>query len=105
MGIGAWMMALALALGLGALAFLIYSAARSIMVERSGARSVWREFGLGLSLMTLFFMTWIAHGIAEWQTYTDQQQEHGQTVEVGGFVSEFGQTRRAPRGVARRGDR
>jgi hypothetical protein len=92
MSIGAWMMTLAIALGLGALGFLIYSTARSIVVERSGERSVWREFGLGLSLMMLFFVTWIAHGIAEWQTYTDQQREHGQTVEVGGFVSEFGQS-------------
>jgi hypothetical protein len=86
------MMALAIVLGLGALAFLIFATARSIITERSRERSVWREFGLGLSLMALFFVTWLAHGISEWQTYTDQQRAHGQSIEAGDFVSEFGQS-------------
>jgi hypothetical protein len=86
------MMALAIVLALGALGFLIFTTARSIVAERSRERSIWREFGLGLSLMALFFVTWIAHGISEWQTYTDEQRAHGQPVEAGDFVSEFGQS-------------
>jgi hypothetical protein len=92
MGSGAWMMALATVLALGSLAWVIAAMARSIANERTGDRSVWREFGLGLGLMMLFFATWIGHGIAEWQTYTDQQREHGEPVEAGDFFAEFGQS-------------
>jgi hypothetical protein len=92
MSAGAWMMAVAIALAIGALLFLIYSTVKSIVNERTRGRSVWREFGLGLALMLLFFFTWIAHGIAEWQTFTDQQREHGEPVAVGDFVSEFSQS-------------
>jgi hypothetical protein len=89
---GGWMMVVAGLLSLGALAWLVAALVRSIKDERSDHRSVWREFGLGLVLMVLFFATWIGHGITEWQTYTDQQREHDQPVEVGDFVSEFGQS-------------
>jgi hypothetical protein len=86
------MMALASLLAVGALLFVIGSLIRSIVVERSGERSVWREFGLGLVLATLFFATWIGHGIAEWQTYTDAQREHGEAITGGDFFSEFAQS-------------
>jgi hypothetical protein len=86
------MMAVATALSLGALAVLIVSLVRSIANERSGERSLWREFGLGLGLMILFFATWIGQGIVEWQTYTDEQHAHGQPTEAGDFFSEFGQS-------------
>jgi hypothetical protein len=88
---GAWMMVLATALGVGSLLFLIYSTVRSIHNERDKRRSVWREFGLGLSLMILFFATWVAHGIAQWQTFTDEQREHGQSPSAGDFFAEFSQ--------------
>ena len=84
------MMGLAALLALGSLAFLLFSLARSIRDERSPDRSIWREFGLGLSLMLLFFLTWVAQGIAQWQKFTDEQNEHGESVEVGDFVSDFG---------------
>ena len=89
MGEGALMMAVAGVLGIGSLLWVIFCMVRSIRDERSKKRSVWREFGLSISLMTLFFSTWIAHGIAEWQSYTDQQREHNEEVEVGDFVNEF----------------
>ena len=92
MSTGGWMMALVVIVALATLVFLITSMARTIRNERSGRRSVWREFSLGLVLMILFFLTWVAHGITEWQTYTDQQREHGAPVEVGDFMSEFGQS-------------
>jgi len=84
------MMVVAIAVALGALLFVIGSMIRSIANERSGERSVWREFGLGLSLMILFFTTWASQGIAQWQTYTDEQRAHGQSTHVGDFVSDFG---------------
>ena len=40
--------------------------------------------------MALFFATWVGHGIAQWQRYTDEQREHRQPVEVGDFISDFG---------------
>jgi hypothetical protein len=91
MSAGAWMMVVATALALGGLLFVIWSLIRSVVTERSGERSVWREFGLGLALAVLFFITWIAHGIAEWQTYTDEQFEHGEPVTAGDFFSHFAQ--------------
>jgi hypothetical protein len=42
--------------------------------------------------MVLFFATWLGQGISQWQTYTDEQHAHGESVEVGGFISEFGQS-------------
>ena len=89
---GAWMMLLATALAAGALLFVIYATAKSIRNERTKGRSIWREFGLGLVLMILFFVTWLGQGIAQWQTFTDEQREHGESAEVGDFVSEFGQS-------------
>jgi hypothetical protein len=88
---GGWMMAVAIVAALAALGFLIVVMARSIANERTRGRSVWREFGLGLSLMVLFFVSWAAHGIAEWQTFTDNAREHGQPVEIGDFVAAFSQ--------------
>jgi hypothetical protein len=87
---GAVMMVVAGVLAIGSLLFLLWSLARSIRDERTPGRGVWREFGLGLSLMLLFLGTWLAHGIAQWQTYTDEQREHGEPVETGDFVSDFG---------------
>jgi hypothetical protein len=65
---------------------------RSIRKEHARGNSIWKEFGLGLSLLLLFFGTWLAQGIAEWQTYTDEQAAHGQAATVGDFVSEFSQS-------------
>jgi hypothetical protein len=92
MSSGAWMMALVTALALGTLLFLIGTMVRSIQNERTQERTVWRQFALGLALMILFLVTWVAQGIAEWQTFTDSQREHGQSPEVGDFVAEFGQS-------------
>jgi hypothetical protein len=89
MSAGAWSMLAAIVLSLAALAFVILSMIRSVTTQRSKDRSVWREFSLGLALMLLFFATWVAHGISEWQTYTDEQRALGQSTKAGDFVSEF----------------
>lgn len=89
---GAWAMAVAIVLGLGSLAFVIASMVRSIQAERSRQRTIWREFSLGLCLMVLFLLTWIAHGIVEWQTFTDEQQAQGQEVTAGDFAATFAQS-------------
>ena len=92
MSTGAWLMAVVFALTFGTLALLIFALIRSIRRERTAGRSVWREFGLGLILMILFFTTWIAHLISEWQVFTDEQHAHGEDPAVGDFVSTFAQS-------------
>lgn len=92
MSAGGWAMAGAMVVSLGALLFVIASMARSIRNEHTAGHSIWREFSLGLALMVLFFVSWVTQGIAEWQTYTDEQHAHNQPVEVGDFVSEFAQS-------------
>jgi hypothetical protein len=76
----------------GALIFLLYSMVKTITAERTRGRSVWREFGLGLVLVILFFTTWLAQAVAQWQTFTDEQRSHGDSPELGDFFSEFAQS-------------
>jgi len=92
MSAGAWLMVVVMVITIGSLLFVIASMLRSIRDERSPGRSLWREFGLSLALMILFFATWVAQLIAQWQTFTDEQLEHGQDPQVGDFVSEFAQS-------------
>jgi hypothetical protein len=89
MSSGAWLMLVAIAIAVGTLGLLIVTLVRSILVERSQHRSMWREFGLGLILITLFLTTWLAQGISQWQSFTDEQHAHGESAEVGDFVSDF----------------
>jgi energy-coupling factor transporter transmembrane protein EcfT len=89
---GALLMAVVAAFTAGSVVFLVFALVRSIRDERDPKRSVWREFGLGLILMILFFLTWFGQGIAQWQTYTDEQDEHNQPVEIGDFAAGFAQS-------------
>jgi hypothetical protein len=92
MSVGALMMALVALVTVGTIGFLLYSTAKTIRNERTSGRSVWREFGLGLVLMILFFTTWGAQAVTEWQVFTDEQRAHGETPELGDFFSEFAQS-------------
>jgi succinate dehydrogenase hydrophobic anchor subunit len=91
MSSGEAMMVVAVLVTVGTLGLLVFSTVRSIQVHRSGSRSIWREFSLGLILMILFFASWIGQGITQWQSFTDEQRSHGEAVELGDFVAEFGQ--------------
>ena len=86
------MMVVANGLALACLAFVVFSMLRSIRDERTPGRSVLREFGLSIALMVMFLASWFGHGVAEWQTFTDEQREHGESVSVGDFVSQFSQS-------------
>ena len=85
-------MAVAIALTVVTLLFLIATTVRSIQVHRTVGRGLWQEFGLGLLLMILFFASWVGHGITEWQVYTDEQESHGEETSLGDFAAEFGQS-------------
>ena len=86
------MMVVAGVIAVGSLGFVLFSMVRSIQDGHTRGRSVFREFGLSIALMVLFFATWFAHGVAEWQRLTDEQREHGEQTSIGDFVSEFGQS-------------
>jgi hypothetical protein len=92
MGSGGWAMSGAVAIAVVVLLFLLVAMVRSIQNEREPGRSVWREFGLGLLLMIMFFASWLGQGIAEWQVFTDEQVAHGEDPAVGDFVAEFSQS-------------
>jgi hypothetical protein len=72
------------------LGFLVFSMVRSIRDERSAGRSIWREFGLSVALLSLFLVSWGAQGVTQWQAFTDEQRSHGEEPELGDFISEFG---------------
>jgi hypothetical protein len=92
MSLGAWLMVGVIVITIGTLLFVIASMLRSIRAEKSPGRSLWREFGLSLALMIIFFVTWVAQLIAQWQTFTDEQLEHDEQPQVGDFVTEFAQS-------------
>jgi hypothetical protein len=85
-------MLVVIAIATGSLGLVLFATVRSIRDQRDPTRSVWREFGLGLSFLVLFFTTWGAHLIAEWQVFTDDARTHGESVEVGDFVAHFAQS-------------
>lgn len=91
MDAGAVMLGIAIAISLLSLLFLVWTLVRSIRDERDPSRKLSREFGLGIALATLFFVTWIGQAITQWQVYTDEQETHQQPTEMGDFVAEFGQ--------------
>src|SRR5688500_3483403 len=73
----------------GVTAYLVGTLIRAIQREKSTSMKLWKNFGLSLGFCFLFFITWIAHGIAEWQSYTDEQRDHKEPVEVADFVTQF----------------
>jgi hypothetical protein len=76
----------------GSLGFIVFAMLRSIRNERTPGRSIMQEFGLSIVLLVLFLCSWIGQGITEWQVATDEANSHGESVSVGDFVSEFGQS-------------
>lgn len=92
MNSGALMTALVVLTMVAVAAYLIGTLARAIQREKSTTMKLWKNFGLSLGFATLFFITWIAQGVAQWQVYTDQQRQHGDPAEIADFTSEFSQS-------------
>jgi NADH:ubiquinone oxidoreductase subunit 6 (subunit J) len=78
----------------GVVAYLVGSLIRSIQNERrqNNLRRVWHNFGLSIAFCALFLLSWAAQGVAEWQSYAEQQREHNQPVEATGYLVQFGQS-------------
>jgi hypothetical protein len=53
--------------------------------ERPGALArAWRDYGLSITLFTLFFVTFLIHTGAGWMQYSADQASHGQQPQVWG---------------------
>jgi branched-subunit amino acid ABC-type transport system permease component len=74
--------------------YLLYLMVHTIQEERrrSNLTKIWANFGLSLILCILFFVTWAAHGIVQWQEYTENQRAHNEPVEVSGFIVDYGES-------------
>lgn len=91
MSSGAIAMTAAILIVVGVTAYLVGTLVRSIQNEKKTRMRLWKNFGLSLAFCFLFFLTWIGHGIAQWQTFTDEQREHKEPVELGDFIADFSQ--------------
>ena len=86
---GASVMAAVILVTLGVTFYLVGALVRSIQNEKSTSMKITKNFGLSIAFCLLFLVTWIAHGAAQWQRFTDESREHGQKPEIGDFVSDF----------------
>ena len=73
----------------GVTAYLVGTLIRTIRNEKRTRMKLWKNFGLSLGFCFLFFVSWIGHGVAEWQEFTDQQRQHKEPVELGDFAAQF----------------
>ena len=71
------------------LGYLFQAQKRSIRQERKKNDGLWENFALSFSLLGLFLISWLGHGLAEWQEYKSEQEEHGQPVEISGYIDAF----------------
>lgn len=71
------------------LLFLVTVMFRSIQNESRANTKIWKNFALSLSLFLLFIVTWLGHGIAQWENFKNEQEEHNQLPEVSEFLPQF----------------
>ncbi len=74
------------------LGFLGWALIRSVRQERQDGQRISGQFGLGLALLALFGVSWIAHGLGQWEVFRQEQQMHGEPVILAQFINEFGQS-------------
>ena len=69
--LGAFLLGLAIATTAGIALYLVVALIRSIQMERrkSGVKRIWANFGLSILFCSLFFLSWVGQGVAQWQTY------------------------------------
>ncbi len=91
---GAFVLAVVLIMMVVVVFYLIGNMVRSIQDERRQAniKRIWGNFGLSIAFCVLFIVTWLGQGLVQWQVFTDEAREHGQSVEVGDFAAEFAQS-------------
>ena len=58
----------------------------------AGLTRIWSNFGLSIAFLALFLVSWIAQAVAEWGTYVQEAQTHGDTPTISNFFVQFGQS-------------
>jgi hypothetical protein len=86
----AFVMALALAITVGSVLYLLAVMVREILSKSKDPRtSPFKDFGLSIVLAILFFSAWIGQGLSQWQRFADEQRSHNEPIEVGDFTFDF----------------
>lgn len=52
-------------------------------------KKLFKDYGLSLTLLTLFLVSWLGHGFYEWQVFENDQKEHQQEVSTADFFNVF----------------
>ena len=83
-----------MALMAGVMVWIFGSMVRSIQDERrsENIKKIWKNFGLSIGFAILFVLSWLGQGVAQWNTYVDEQRAHDEPAEIRGFVAEFSQS-------------
>jgi hypothetical protein len=83
-----------LVIGMGIAVVLIVTMVRAIHRERrsAGLTRIWSNFGLSISFLALFLVSWIAQAVAEWGTYVQETQAHREAPHISDFLVRFGQS-------------
>jgi hypothetical protein len=83
-----------LVIGLGIAAVLIATMFRAIVVERrsAGIDRIWANFGLSISFLALFLLSWIGQAVAEWGSYVQDVRAHGEVPAFADYIVQFGQS-------------
>jgi NADH:ubiquinone oxidoreductase subunit 6 (subunit J) len=83
-----------LVIGITIAIILITTLVVAIQRERrsAGLTRVWSNFGLSIAFLALFLISWIAQAVAEWGTFVQEEQAHGDTPSISDFFVQFGQS-------------
>jgi uncharacterized protein DUF6766 len=83
-----------LVIGLGIAAVLIATMFRAIVVERrsAGIDRIWANFGLSISFLALFLLSWVGQAVAEWGSYVQDVRAHGEVPLFAAYIVQFGQS-------------
>jgi uncharacterized protein DUF6766 len=83
-----------LVIGLGIAAVLIATMFRAIVVERrsAGIDRIWANFGLSISFLALFLLSWVGQAVAEWGSYVQDVRAHGEVPMFADYIVQFGQS-------------
>ena len=50
--------------------------------QTSRLSRAWRDYGLSITLFTLFAISFLLHTVSGWMQYSDEQESHGQTPTI-----------------------
>ena len=83
-----------LILMIGVVGYLVWSLLRSIREEqrRSRVRKVWPNFALSIVLLVLFAVSWVGHGLAQWQQFKNEQRAQGEPIQVDEYLVDFAES-------------